>query len=179
MDLEQLKSDWNKISTPEKDTTELKKMLSENSHPVLKGIRRQLTIELIGWSAFLLCYYTMFDGDQKPLYINVLLVVSVSLSLLHNVSGYWSSKYLMQGNDLLISLKQYLNKMKVYAAVSICSRALFAAGLLLFFCYNIRFDSSKYLALGLAIVVMLIQLIFLSALWKRRLSALKSSIAGF
>ena len=179
MELEQLKSDWNKVSTAEKKAIELKMMLSEQRHPVLKGIRRQFAIEISGWSVFLICYYTMFDGDQKPVFINLLLVTSVMLSLLHNISGYWSSKYLMQGNDLVVSLKHYRKKMEVYALVSVCSRVLFASGLLVFFCYNISFDRTKYTILGLAITLFSVQIMLLANVWMRRLRSLKANIAEF
>lgn len=179
MELEQFKSDWNEISISGKNTAELKSMLSENKHPVLRGIRSQLSIEIFGWSAFLICYYSMFDGDQKPLMINCLLVVSVLISFFHNLWGYRSSKYLVQGGDLLLSLKLYLKKMQRYALISIVSRILFATGLLIFFSYNINLTNARYLALAVGVVVIALQIGLLVSVWNRRLKSLKISIEGF
>jgi len=179
MELEQLKSGWNNISTPEKNITELKAMLSENRHPVLKGIRRQLTIEITGWSVFLLCYYTMFDGDQKPVYINLVLVASVMLSLLHNVWGYRLSKNLRPGETLLISLQHYLSKMKHYALISIFSRILFFTGLVFFFSYNVSFSATKYYALAAGMILVLVQVWMLSRIWSRRINMLELRISEF
>jgi hypothetical protein len=176
MELEQLKSDWKNINTPEKEVPQLKMMLSENKHPVLKDIRRQLTIELFGSSAFLLCYYTMFDGHEKPLMINLLLVASIMASLVHNVSGYNLSKNLLKEGSLVVSLQYYLVKMKKYAFLSVLSRAVFTSGLLAFFCYNISFTPVKYYLLAGCISLIPIQIIILSFIWSKRIRVLKSSI---
>ena len=94
MELTELKQVWDTVEIPVKSTDDIKLMLSENNHPVLKKIRKQLTIEIIGWSVFLICYYSMFDGDHKPIWINIILVVSVLLPLIHNLLGYRLAKYL-------------------------------------------------------------------------------------
>lgn len=157
---------------------QLKEMLLENKHPVLRQISRQLTIELCGSSAFLFCYYTMFDGDQKPLLINLLLVASIIASLVHNVSGYNLSKHLLKDGNLVASLRYYLLKMKKYAFVSVLSRALFTSGLLTFFCYNITFTPIKYYLLAGCIFLIPIQIVVLSFIWSKRVRVLKSSIDG-
>ena len=45
MELNQLKSAWQGMGGPNKNNEELRKMLQENRHPVLKGIRLQMIIE--------------------------------------------------------------------------------------------------------------------------------------
>lgn len=178
MEINDLKSAWNTVDAPDKNALELQNMLKENRHPVLKGLRKQLTIEITGWSAFLLCYYTMFDGDQKPLIINILLVFSILISLLHNISGYYFSKNLPQQGTLLGALKHYLNKMKWFAGISIFSRALFAIGLFVFFSYNVNFTNTKYWLLALGSILVLVQLATLTKIWRSRIKELSSDIAG-
>jgi hypothetical protein len=179
MELDQLKSTWNTSEIPTKTTQELKTMLLESKHPVLKEIRKQFVIEIAGWSVFLLCYYTMFDGDQKPLWVNFVLVITMLSSLLHNLSGYSFSRFLPEGNNIKSSLDRYLKKIRTYASISIFSRILLMTGFMLFFTFNIQFTTTKYLLLAAVVLVFSIQLIWLGKLWAKRISALKDTINNF
>lgn len=179
MELDQLKSAWNAVQTPVKTNKELSDMLIESKHPVLKDIRRQFLIEILGWSVFLLCYYTMFDGDQKPVLINVLLIASMLFALIHNISGYSFAKYLVNGSTIKSSLERYLSKIRIHAAVSILSRLVLITGFLVFFTYNIDFTTPKYVLLIGAIIVFLIQFGWLFNLWRKRLRTLRDTISNF
>lgn len=179
MELDQLKSTWNTSEVSSKTTEELKTMLLESRHPVLKEIRKQFAIEIAGWSVFLLCYYTMFDGDQKPVLVNLILVIAVLCSLFHNLMGYNFSKYLIGGSNVKTSLERYLSKIKSFAVVSVCTRLLFMAGFLLFFTYNIQFNAIKYLLLGATGLVFLAQLVWLGNLWNKRIRTLARTIGDF
>lgn len=65
MEIEELRKEWQSIKTPQIDLDRLKDMIIEKTHPVLSGIRKQLTMELIGWSAFLIICFTGLDTDQN------------------------------------------------------------------------------------------------------------------
>lgn len=179
MELDALKSAWKNIEAPDKTSEEIQLMLKENNHPVIRGVRKQLLIEILGWSAFLLVYYTMFDGDRKPLVINLGLVIPILFSLAHNLTGYGLAKHFIPGTSIKESLQYYLSKVKMYAIISVVSRVFLWVGFLLFFTYNIRFTSSKYLILGIAIAIFLGQLTLLSRVWLTRLKKLKASLADF
>lgn len=179
MELNELKSTWNTMITPTVSTLEIQAMLLENKHPVLKGIRKQMIIEVIGWSIFLICYYAMFDGDKKPLWINALLVLSVLLPFIHNLMGYNFAKYLVHGTDIRESLKIYLSKVKRYAIISIITRQVYLTGFLLFFSYSISFNTSKYVLLSVIIFVFLIQLWLLCKIWIKRVKNLGNTIMTF
>ena len=179
MELHELKSTWNTVKTPTISTSEIQVMLSENKHPVLKGIRKQLTIEIIGWTIFLLCYYSMFDGNMKPLWVNILLISSVLLPVIHNLMGYRFSKFLVHGSNIQESLKNYLAKVKIYAIISIISRQIYLTGLLLFFTYGLSFNTSKYISLAVIIVIFLIQLLLSCKIWAKRLKNLGNAIKTF
>lgn len=176
MELDELKSDWKNIVTGNKTKEQISLMLKENNHPVLRGIRKQLVIEVIGWALFLICYYSMFDGHQKPLMINVLLVASVLISLIHNLFGYNFARHIVDGENMLISLMNYFSKVKRFAILSVMFRIVFTAGLLSFFCYNIRFGPGKYILLVVIILGVLFQLIILGSIWIKRIKRLKQSI---
>ena len=179
MELTELKQVWDTVEIPVKSTDNIKLMLSENNHPVLKKIRKQLTIEIIGWSVFLICYYSMFDGDHKPMWTNIILVVSVLLPLIHNLMGYRFVKYLVNGVTIKESLKNYLSKVKVYAIVSIICRVFFVIGLLVFFTYGLSFDTNKYISLAIIILIFLIQVLLLYKLWAKRLKMIEKAVAIF
>lgn len=176
MEFNELKTAWNEVEIPAKTTEEIKLMLQENRHPVLKGIRKQVIMELIGWSVFLVCYYTMFDGGHKPLWVNALLVLSVLFPLIHNLMSYGFAKYLIKGNTIRESVSNYLSNVKMYAGVSVISRLVFASGLLLFLTYGIQFNEAKYISLGAIILLFLVQLGLLVNLWIKRLNKLNAIV---
>lgn len=179
MELDELKAAWNNMETPANTPEEIKLMLQENRHPVLKEIRKQLAIEITGWSIFLAVYYTMFDGDKKPLLINVILVITVLLPLIHNLMGYRFSKYLVNGATIRQSLENYLSKVRVYAIVSVMSRVFFMTGLLVFLLYGLNFNSAKYISLAVIISFFLVQTVLLSLLWTKRLKKLGNVLTAF
>jgi hypothetical protein len=179
MELDELKSEWNTVKPFSKTNEAILLMLQENRHPVLKAIRKQIIIELIGWSLFLVCYYTMFDGGNKPFFINIVLIFAVAFPMVHHLYGYHFNKYLIDGSNIKSSLEKYLNRMKAYASLSLISRVLFVSGLLLFFTYSIHFTASKYYLLTVIILVFLIQLFFLYRIWAKRLQELKNTINAF
>jgi hypothetical protein len=179
MELDQLKSDWNALNVPAKTPEELKTMLLENKHPVLKDIRKQVSIEIISWSAFLLCYYTMFDGQEKPVWANLMLINTICCSLIHNAAGYNFSKYLIRDKDIKASLRHYLSKIKNYALFAVLTRFLSFAGFLAFFTVNIQFNTYKYTLLAVLILLFLGQLAWLSRLWHKRVSKIRDSVVAF
>ncbi|MGY3213460.1 hypothetical protein [Mucilaginibacter sp. HD30] len=178
MELDDLKSSWNSAVSQQKTDNELRLMLKENRHPVLKRIRKQITIETAGWLMFLLCYYTMFDGAAKPLIANVILVLAVFAALLHNLTGYTFSKNLVVDNDLNTALHAWLKKMKLHVTVSIILRIIFIAGLLAFFCWNITIDTRRYLLIGAVLIILFGQLVVLRSIWMQRIKALRSSLGS-
>lgn len=169
------------MPTPDKKTNEeIIYMLEEKHHPVLKEIRTQITIEIVGFSAFLLCYFSAFDGATKPFYINLILIFSILASLIHNLYGYRLSNRPVDGSDILNSLKNGIRKTKIYGFRSIINRLIFTSGLMLFFSYNIKFTPSKfYLLAGAIIAITLIQIILLNKIWKKRVQKLKEVLVGF
>ncbi|WP_343675226.1 hypothetical protein, partial [Chitinophaga sp.] len=94
-------------------------LLRERQHPVLKQIRRQMLIELVGFVLFLMVYYDFFDGGKKPVYANVLLVVAMLSVIAGNVVGYVFARQGMIGGNVREALRRHLSKMKVYAVVAV------------------------------------------------------------
>jgi hypothetical protein len=164
--MDPLKSAWNNAATDETDIKIVRP-------PVLKSIRRQLTIETICYTIFLLVYYNFFDGDKKSFFLNSILVISVSLLLLHNVAGYMITNNPVGSNNLKESLTIYLEKLKRYAVIAVASRAIAFSGIMLFFMGNIRWTSAKYYALVFIICLLGIQIYSLGRIWAGRIRKIK------
>lgn len=176
MELNELKSLWDSIETPAKTNAEMRGMLSERIHPVLKSIRQQLVIEMVGGSVFLIVFYTMFDGEKKPVYINVILAASLLLVSVHNLLAYRNAKHVVSGANIKLSLQNYSRKVKAYLTTSMLLRMLLIVSFVLFFTHNIIFISRKYFSLVAIILMFLIQLAMFYRLWTRRLKHLAKAI---
>lgn len=179
MELDDLKSDWNAIQPIPKKEETLLLMLQENKHPVLKSIRKQIVFEVLAWSVFLMVYYSMFDGATKPFWVNLVLITSLLMPMLHSFYGYYYNKYLADGSNIKVALEQLYTRLKNYAFITIIARVGFICGLVLFFTYNIHFTTTKYFLLGFILVVFSIQLFVLYRIWLKRLSALQETIKAF
>lgn len=176
MEHDTLKSAWQGITTNRKTNMELNSMMRESGHPVLKRIRKQLILETLSFTVLLFVYYDFFDGDRKPFYANVLLVTAILFVLLHNIVGYVLTKHPVKGNSIKQSLENQLLKLKAYAAVSVASRVLTVACLLLFFTSVITFTTDKYWMLAAIILLLVIQIALLSGIWMKRIGQLRSTI---
>lgn len=179
MELDDLKSSWSSTILQPKTEHELGLMLKENRHPVLKRIRRQIIIETIGWFALLLCYYTMFDGAEKPLIANAILILAVLATLVHNLTGYNFAKNLTVYADIKTAIQICLKKMKLHVIVTIMLRVIFIAGLLTFFCWNVTMDSRRYVLLAAALTLLIAQLVVLNNIWAGRIRSLRNSLQSF
>jgi hypothetical protein len=177
MELDDMKSYWqNTPAESSKPAAALKQMIKENRHPVLKGIRRQLVIEMAGWLVLLVVFYDFFDGHQKPLYLNLLLMGSGIFIVIHNVWGYRMARNLKTDSDLTDALSDYLIKTKTYSVVSIASRAISMTTLLMFLTDTIQFTKEKYFVLGGIILLFAVQIGLLIRLWVRRITNLRTSV---
>jgi len=179
MEIDDLKSDWNAIECIPKNEETLLLMLQENKHPVLKSIRKQIVFEVIVWSLFLMFYYSMFDGAEKPLWVNLVLITTLLLPICHSIYGYYYNKYLANGSNVKKALDQLYNKLKNYALFSVVIRIGFVCGLLLFFTYNIDFTTTKYYSLAIIGIVLFIQLFVFYRIWNKRLKRIRATIYAF
>ncbi len=178
MEQDDLRSAWRGVSTDPRSSAELRTMMQEKNHPVLKRIRKQLIVESVFYAAFLLVYYDFFDGDRKPFYANVLLAAALLLAVVHNVITYVLSRKRIAGDNLRESLIMHLSKMRSYAFGSVITRIVSAAALLFFFGSVIAFNETKYWILAGVLLTLAVQVALLSAAWIKRLKQLKSAVDG-
>ena len=178
MEFDEMKAAWKSATAVPKTNEEISSMIREYRHPVLKGIRKQTAMEFAGWSAFLICYYSMFDGDKKPGFINLILIAVVMISLLHNLYSYTLAKNLVAGSNLSASLAVYIKKIAVFRNCSLAARALLMMGLILFFTYGTHFTTIKYESLAGLCLVFLCLLWLLYRTWTNRLKKLRQTLAA-
>lgn len=152
MNIDELKNDWKKIKP---ENTSLKEQLRiKKGTNQLNAIRLRLAIEMLSYLVFLAVYYTMFDGDKKPLYANWLLVGSFLMVIIHSLTGYLAAKNIVSGENILQSMTTYHKKLKGYARVSLLTRTVSLVCLLIFFVSSIEFNTKKkWMLLGLVLLV--------------------------
>ncbi|SKC09314.1 hypothetical protein [Dyadobacter psychrophilus] len=152
MNLDELKNDWKSIQ-PEHTGMKEQPMLKKGTSQ-LNAIRLRLVIEIVSYILFLAVYYTMFDGDKKPLYANFLLVGSFLLVIIHSLTGYLAAKNIVSGEDILQSMIKYHKKLKGYAMVSLLTRTVSLICLLIFFVSSVELDTEKnWMLIGLLLLV--------------------------
>lgn len=174
--MDALKSAWQQLPGSEKQPQELRGMLQEGRHPVLRQLRRQVVIESLLFSAFLAVYYNMFDGHRRPLWVNALLVAGVLLVVLHGLIGYFNAKRPVKEAGLQQTLAARLQQLRNFAGWSVALRVLSTACILLFFTYSITFTMEKEILLGWAALVLIVQFALLIMLWRRRIRRLGGAL---
>lgn len=176
--MDPLKAAWDSTPTPSRNTAAIAAIIDKQASPVMRKIRKQLLIELLGYTAFLIAYYDFFDGDKKPFYLNALLVVSVLFLLAYNVFGYTLAKNPVMGNSLLDSMQQQLQQLKRFALISVACRVLAMAGIFTFFLANIHWNNSKYAAVGVIAILTLLAVFVHRSIWVGRIKRLRYTIAA-
>ncbi|GGH75694.1 hypothetical protein HNQ91_004546 [Filimonas zeae] len=179
MNEQQLKAAWQGAATSQQSTEALHNMLQEGKHPVLKRMRKQLLIELAGFSAFLVVYYDFFDGNRKPLYANLLLVAGVVLVLLHNLWGYLLTRKKLTAGNVTVTLQQHAHSLRNWAVTAVTCRIAAFVCILLFFTSVITLTQAKLWLLAGAVAVAVVQILLLALLWANRIKAIQSVINDF
>lgn len=179
MEKDKLSSLWQDIAPVQKSKEELNVLLKKYSYPMLSSIKKQLLIESISFTIFLICYFSMFDGATKPLSINLIIIAAIMLQLFYGYKGY-----LMQGRFRAIKnfrteLAEFINRLKSYRLQTLFARIFFAFSLFLFFIYNISFSQSKWWALFFIVDILCVQLVFFFKVWSARIKKLEMVLNEF
>lgn len=176
MNIEELRNERQSIKTPQINVDRLKDMTIERNHPVLSGIRKQLTLELIGWSAFLFICFTGLDADQKPFFAKAILIISVALPMILNIYGYQLSKELIAGPDISSSLQNRIDSLRRFAIASVVLRIMLITGIGYFFVSTVNINLSKLILLGCGSMFLIIPLYLMVRIWKKRIRKLSGNL---
>lgn len=179
MELNNLKSDWKNAGEDFKSEADLLLMTKIANHLSIKKIRTKLIIEAIVLLFFLFIYYDWFDGDKKPFYANLSLVISLLLYIFNHVIGYISITRPIRGTNLKLSLQNYLMRIKRLSISSIIITFLYSISIIIFFTSVITFTKEKGLILVFSIVVA-VQFILLSLrMWTKWIKNLELLVKDF
>ncbi|HEY8956349.1 hypothetical protein [Chitinophaga sp.] len=171
--MDPLKSAWDSTPTPSSNITDI---ISRHTSPVLKDIRKQVILEATGYTIFLIVYYDFFDGDQKPFYLNLLLVASVLCMLAQSVTGYVLARYPAAEHNLLESMRKKLQHIRKYAVISIFTKILAFAGIFAFFILSVQWTQQKSLLMIPLLLIIVAQAYFQWKIWAGRIYRVKQTI---
>ncbi len=177
MDINDLKSNWKNIQADPKDKSDLLKMTKVSNHPKLRRIRIKLIIESALLIVFLAVYNNIFDGAQKPVWANIILIVGAGLYVLADLTAYLNLKNIKQKRHLKETLQNFTKKLKVISSLSLVSSLLFGSALILFFTSSINFTQSKYFILVGMIITFLLMIIASYRIWANRINHITKAIA--
>ena len=179
MNIEELKNDWKNLQPDNTGMKEQSMLKRGKGNSQLNAIRLRLVIEMVSYVLFLAVYYTMFDGDKKPLYANLLLVGSFLMVIIHSMAGYLAAKNIISGENILQSMTKYHKKLKGYAMVSLLTRTVSLICLLIFFLSSVELDTKKnWILLGLVLLVA-IQAYINYKLWFARIKKIGDCIENW
>ncbi len=179
MELDDLKSDWQNAGGAFKNEADLQRMTKVTNHPSLKRIRIKLIVETIGLVFFLFIYYDWFDGEKKPFYANLALLVGLLLYISNDVIGYIFITRPVMGANLKLSIQNYLTRIRRLSVFSLIISFLYGISLIIFFTSVINFTKEKGLIM-IGIIVVLLQLILLSfKIWAKWIKNLKQQVKDF
>lgn len=179
MELDDLKPNWQKSSHAIKSKTEIQKMMQLKNHPKLNRVRIKIITETAFLIAFLLICNTIFDGENKPVWVNVILLSSTVLFILNNIGGYLVLLNPVRGNNLAQSVSCFHWKIKKLSVLSLVTAFLFGASVILFFTSTITFTPEKYFLLAGMTTSLFIGIYFSWKNWTYRIKQITRTALEF
>ena len=167
MELNDLKSGWQQAGGAHKTEADLQNMTKVKNHPALKKIRKKLVIETVLLTFFLFIYYDWFDGDRKPLFINLLLVSSVLLIIMNDIIGYISISRPARGENLKDNIQNYLTRIKRLSVLSLSLSFSYSISFIVFFSATITFTIKKYFIEAGLVITLLLSIYFSYRIWSK------------
>lgn len=153
MDINDLKSEWQNAGNSSVDVEKLKLMTKVNQHPALKKLRTELLFDALVLTAFLILYYDGFDGDKKPILVNVFLIASILIYIGNNVFGYILIKNPVKAENILTSVERHFVVLKRLSITTVIASVLYAITFTLFFTISLPATPKKYIAIAVMIII--------------------------
>ncbi|HAS47523.1 MAG TPA: hypothetical protein DCS93_44010 [Microscillaceae bacterium] len=179
MELDEFKAQWQNANPTPKHQSELQQMTKIRRHPQLKKIKRRLVIEIVLLTIFLLVFQDFFDGPQKPVWANVLLISGILSSIITNIWGYIVLFTPIKATNLRTSLKAYLQQLRRMAWFSVISSLYYGTTLLLFFAANLSLTPKKYAFIAMMVGFLLMMVYFSYKLWQNHIQRIKDALERF
>jgi hypothetical protein len=173
MNIDDLKYGWQNAGGPSLTEKELEMMTKIQNHPSLKKIRLKLMIEATFLTVLLFVYYDGFDGAEKPLYVNILLIISILMYLSNNLIGFFLIKNPVNAASIKQSLARQVTTLKKISMFSMLSSVTYASALLFFLSSEIIFTQRKYILLAVMIVTAAMLFYYSYISWQRKIAHFK------
>jgi hypothetical protein len=151
-------------------------MTKISRHPVLKKLRLKFVIEASLLFIFLVFYNDGFDGAEKPLWANIVLIAGALLFIGNDVAGYFMFQKPVMGKDIGTSLKKFSRNLKRLAISSVSSAFLFGCAMIIFFSTVIDFTPIKLTLMAGMFLAMMVGLYLSYKNWSRRIGDLNGVI---
>ena len=176
MELHMLKSSWNNAQNPGKTIAELNEMTRIKNHPTLKRLRLKLVIEAIWLIAFLAFYYDAFDGQDKPMWLHLLLIPSLLFYLITSIWGYYTLQHFSTTTSIRQAFIQFMKRLKWLFRLSLISSIVFGSSLVLYFTWNIELTITKHsMLVGITVTAIVLYIVSFTH-WKSRIRHIKKAL---
>lgn len=179
MDIDDLKSDWQSAGQESLSEKELAMMTRVRNHPTLRKLRVKFMTEIAGLTAFLFLFYDGFDGAEKPLIINISLVISIIIYITNNALSYFHIQNPLVSGNIREALAKQIRSLKKLAVLSLTSSAVYAAALIFFLTYQTAFTQRKYIILSVLIITFLLLFYYSWITWQRKITHFRQLEADF
>lgn len=179
MNIDELKSDWHQAGREPLSEKELAMMTRVRNHPTLRRLRIKFMTEIVALAGLLFLFYDGFDGAEKRLTVNILLVVSIVIYITNNALGYFHLQNPSVGGNIREALIKQTHSLKRLAVLSMASSIVYAATLLFFLTYQAVFTQRKYIILSALILVFCLLFYYSWISWKRKITHFRQLEADF
>lgn len=179
MNIDELKSDWQSAGKEPLSEKELAMMTRVRNHPSLRKLRIKLMTEIAGLTALLFLFYDAFDGAQKPLTVNILLIISIVLYIINNALGYLQIQNPLVSGNIREALAKQTLSLKRLAVLSLASSVVYATALLFFLTYQTAFTQRKYIILSALMIIFALLFYYSWISWQRKITHFRQLEADF
>lgn len=176
MNIDELKNNWQNVGTRNaaQQHALIKSALDKN--PRLKRMKLKHAFEAMCLVVFLVVFYGAFDGDKKPLWVNVQLVCTVLIYIIIRLRGVYTLNDPIKATSLQDSLSLFQIKLKRMALASSVSAFIFGLSLILFFTVSIQLTLIKWLVI-LGMLLTLCTLVYFSyRFWQIKVQDLSETL---
>lgn len=177
MELQEMKNLWQNSSAENIPENALQQMISVKKHTLIRKIKIQLLLEIVLWIMIICVYHNAFDGDKRSAVVNLIFVTGILQAITYNLSGYFATRNLIQGSDLVGSIEKYIKKLQQFRWAVIISRTVLMIWFLVFFMYSLELNNRRLVFSGAILFVFILQLWIIYGSWTNRIAKL-SSIAN-
>ncbi|MET7258378.1 hypothetical protein [Dyadobacter fermentans] len=179
MNIDDLKSEWQSAGQGSLSEKELAMMTRVRNHPSLRKLRIKFMTEIVALTAFLFLFYDGLDGAQKPLIVNILLIISVTIYIINNALSYYHIQNPLVSGNFREALAKQVHSLKRLAVLSLTSSVVYAATLLFFLTYQAAFTQRKYIILSALIITFSLLFYYSWISWQRKITHFRQLEADF